>query len=70
MRILSDADNGCLVNFNSDEEGRKACATWLVEREMMEVVKVVADVFFDGKLNERPRCYEHPAGAKQKTPTV
>ncbi len=56
--IGTDAEKGSEVNFDSTPEGRKACARWLQERGFMEIVKEVADVFFDGKLKERPRCYE------------
>ena len=58
--IGTDAEKGSEVNFDSTPEGRKACARWLQERGFMEIVKEVADVFFDGKLKERPRCYEGP----------
>ncbi len=58
--IGTDAEKGSEVNFDSTLEGRKACARWLQERGFMEIVKEVADVFFDGKLNERPRCFEGP----------
>ena len=58
MRMLNDADDGSLVYFDSTPEGRKVCARWLQERGFMEIVKEVADVFFDGKLNQRPRCFE------------
>ena len=56
--IGTDAEKGSEGNFDSTLEGRKACARWLQERGFMEIVKEVADVFFDGKLNERPRCFE------------
>ena len=56
--IGTDVAKGSEVHFDSDQEGRKACARWLQEKGFMEIVKEVADVFFDGKLKERPRCYE------------
>ena len=57
--IGSDAAKGSEVYFDSDQEGRKACARWLQERGFMPIVKAVADTFFDGKLLERPKCFEN-----------
>ena len=63
--IGTDAEKGSEVNFDSTPEGRKACARWLQERGFMEIVKEVADVFFDGKLNQRPRCFEESSKGSQ-----
>ena len=57
--IGTDAAKGSEVHFDLDQKGRKACARWLQERGFMPIVKVVADTFFDGKLPERPKCFEN-----------
>ena len=55
-----------VVYFSYTPQGRKRRAMWLKERGMFEFVKLVADIFHNGKLPQMPECYEAVQGVSEK----
>ena len=58
-----------VVYFSNTPLGRKRRAMWLKEKGMFEFVKLVADMFHDGKLPEMPECYEAQPSVSEKETT-